>query len=231
MPPMDQATVWKPALAELIGTFALVFIGAGTGAAIGSPANGAAGLLGVALAHGLVLMTMIYALGHLSGAHVNPAVTISMMATGRLKGRLGLVYIISQLIGSGIAGLFLSQIFAAGPETGYLGTTDLGKDVGTGKGILIELLLTFLLVTVIFGTAVDDRAPKGMAGLAIGLVFTYDILMGGGLTGAAMNPARHFGPALFSGHWDHAWVYWFGPISGALFAALLYDQAFLKGRP
>lgn len=231
MPAMDQRTLWKPALAELIGTFALVFIGAGAGAAIGSPGNGAAGLVGVALAHGLVLMAMIYALGHLSGTHVNPAVTISMMATGRLKGRLGVAYLVSQLIGAGLAGFLLSQIFPAGPETGYLGTTDLGKDVGVGTGLLVEFILTFFLVTVIFGVAVDDRAPKGVVGLAIGLVITADILMGGGLTGAAMNPARHFGPALFSGHWDHAWVYWFGPISGALFAALLYDQAFLKGRP
>ena len=124
---MDQTTVWKPALAELLGTFAFFFIGAGAAAAIGS--QGAAGLVGVALAHGLALMTMIYTFGHVSGTHVNPAVTISMMATGRLKGRLGLAYIVSQLIGAGIAGFFLSQIFPAGPETGYLGTTDLAKNV------------------------------------------------------------------------------------------------------
>lgn len=212
---------WKPYLAELIGTFALIFIGAG------SIAHGKGNLTGIALAHGLTIMSMIYATGHLSGTHINPAVTTAMMVTGRMAPATGGLYIVSQLIGASLGGFALRVIFSPTADTAFLGTTDLGPKIDSGAGILMEMILTFFLVFTIFGVAVDQRSPKHLVGVAIGLVVTFDILAGGPITGAAMNPARAFGPALASGHWDHHFVYWIGPIFGGVIAGVLYDNLFL----
>ena len=209
-------------LAELIATFALVFIGAG--AVIANPGN----IVAVAFAHGLVLMAMIYALGHISGAHVNPAVTVSMIATGQIGIFKGAGYIVSQLIGAAIAGFLLSAIFTgAVANLNNLGAPALGG-INELKGVAVEAVLTFLLVFTIFGVAVDKKGSAHHAGLAIGMVLAFDILAGGALTGAAMNPARAFGPALAAGFWTAQWVYWVGPILGALIAGLLYKHLLLK---
>lgn len=219
---MEQSAARK-VLAEFLGTFALVFIGAGailTDRATG----GQVGLIGIALAHGLVLAIMISAAGRVSGGHFNPAVTVGFMATGRIGGALGIGYIISQLLGGVVGGFFLKAIFVPEVQQAVgLGTPVLAAGVSFGTGIFIELILTFFLVFAIFGNAVDSRGPNQLAGFGIGTVLIFDILMGGPLTGASMNPARTFGPALAGSVWSDHLVYWIGPILGAVIAAWVYD--------
>lgn len=217
----------KAYLAELIATFALCFIGAGA-IVTDSFTNGAVGLVGIALAHGLVLAIMINATGHISGAHINPAVTIGFMATGRIGVGKGIGYIISQLVGGVLAGFALRVIYNSTVWSATnLGTPALNASVPFLNGIYIEAILTFFLVFTVFATAVDDRAPKNIYGFSIGLVLVFNILMGGPLTGASMNPARTFGPAVASGFFENHLVYWIGPIIGGLVAALLYHNVFL----
>ena len=208
-------------LAELVGTFTLVFIGAGAGALAAS--NGS-GLVGVALAHGIALVVIVYAWGSISGAHVNPAVTFSLAVVGRIGWGKALRYWLAQLLGAAVAGFLL--LFLLG-TTGSLGMTLPADSVTPVQAILVEAVLTFFLVTAVFGSAVAGR--NGNAGaLAIGLVLTMDILMGGSLTGGSMNPARSFGPALALLRFEDFWIYIVGPFLGGGLAALLYDRAFLR---
>lgn len=208
-------------IAEFVGTFALVFVGAG--AIVG---NGAAlGALGIALAHGFTIAAMASATGHVSGGHLNPAVTLAFVASGRMPAARGLAYILSQVLAAVVAALVLNAVFT--PDTvaaARLGTPLLGTSVSPLAGVALEAILTFFLVFVIFGTAVDARAAR-VGGLYIGLAVTLDILVGGPLTGAAMNPARSLGPALVGGYLSNWWVYWVGPVLGGLVAALVYDRA------
>jgi len=211
----------KRYLAEFIATFTLIFIGAGSILANNN-------LTGIAIAHGLAIMCMVYATAHISGAHINPAVTIGMWVTKKIETKDGFFYIIAQLAG-GIVGAFaLKTVFVNAPSTLNLGTPTLGSGITFFNGILIEAILTFLLVFVVFAVAVDKRAPAGMYGLAIGMVVTFDVLAGGPLTGAAMNPARAFGPALISGYFVNHLVYWIGPIVGGIVGALVYNNYLLK---
>lgn len=211
----------KAYLAEAIGTFGLCFIGAGA-IITNQMTGGAVGLIGIALAHGIVLAVMVSALGHVSGAHVNPAVTIGLLVGGKISSGKAVGYIISQLVGGIIAGLLLRAIYPVSVWAPVnLGTPGLGEGVSAGTGVLVEIILTFFLVTAVYGTAVDEKAPK-IGGFGIGLVLVFDILMGGPLTGASMNPARTFGPAVASGFWDAHWVYWVGPIAGGILAAIAY---------
>ncbi len=208
--------------AELIGTFLLTFIG---GAAI---INGQAGLIGVALAHGLTVALVISSLGHISGAHINPAVTVGFLVTKKMEMKEGVVYIIAQMAGAVLAALVLKQ-FVPGAMNAALGGQSVAPGVSTTAAIVIEFFLTFFLVTAIFGTAVDERGTfKAIAGFGIGLVVTVDILAGGPLTGASMNPARSFGPALVSGQWGDQIVYWIGPLLGGAVAAVVYNSLFMK---
>lgn len=219
----------RACLAEAVGTFGLCFIGAGA-IILNEKTGGGVGLIGIALAHGLILSIMISALGATSGGHFNPAVTVGFMVTGKQDTGTGIAYIISQLIGGTLAGLLLRPMFAAEVwQKVNLGTPTLAPDITFGVGILIEIILTFFLVTAIWGTAVDDRKPN-IGGFAIGLTLTADILMGGPLTGASMNPARTFGTALAGGGFDgiNHLVYWIGPIIGAVIAAVLYNSVFIK---
>ena len=217
----------KKLISEFVGTFALIFIGAGS-VATNYISDGALGLLGISTAFGLVVMAMIYATGHISGTHINPAVTIALVATKKMDAKDAPPYILSQLAGAAVAGLTLRVIYPTAIASVHLGTTGLGTNVGFGTGVLVEAILTFLLVFTIFGAAVDKRAPPGFAGFAIGMVVLFDILVGGPLTGASMNPARTFGPALASGYWANHLVYWIGPIIGGVVAALLYDGVFAE---
>ena len=210
-----------PYLAEAIATFMLVF--AGPGAILAG-----ADLVGVAFAHGFAIMIMVYAIGHISGAHINPAVTISMWITKKIKTAKAAGYIISQLIGASIAAYFLKVMYVNADPRLHLGTTKLAEGITFMNGIFIEAVITFMLVFVIFAVAVDKRAPVGFHGLAIGLTITTMILVTGVLTGASINPARTFGPALISGFWTNHLVYWIGPIVGGSTAALLYNKLFLK---
>lgn len=230
---MDDRDLAKAAVAEFIGPFTLVM--AGVGAVIATQNLGDGGnLVAVGLAHGLAIALMAGALGAISGGHFNPAVTISMLATGNVKLTRAVVYIVAQLLG-GIAGAgVLTLIFPALGELGRnnigvnLGVPALGPDVTQFGGVLLEAIMTFFLVLVIFGTAVDPRGPKAIAPLLIGLTISMDIIFGGRITGAAMNPARAFGPEVVQQDFSNFWIYWIGPIVGGLVAAFLYTFLFLQ---
>ena len=208
--------------AEFIGTFALVFVGAG--AAIYGNVEHAA------LANGLAIAVFVSAFGFISGGHFNPAVTIGLLVTRRIAPVLAVWYWVVQLAGAAAAALLLKWMFWSQIETQYgLGAPSLYSQLGSGKGVVIEAVLTFFLVIVVFATAVDERgAFKQIAGLAIGLTITLDILMAGGLTGGAMNPARAFGPELVGNHWSHFWVWYVGPLAGGVIAASVYELLYLR---
>ena len=209
-------------VAEFIGTFALVFVGT----ASVMVAQGAAVLLQVALAHALVLAVMVSALMRISG-HFNPAVTVAFLATRRISVPMAGIYIVAQLIGAMAASYALK---AAMPNDIFNavrgGATSVALEITTGPAIMLEAIATFFLTLVIFGTAVDAKAPK-IGGLAIGLVVGASILAIGPLTGAALNPARSFGPAVASGIFEGHLIYWIGPIIGAVLGALVYEHLFM----
>lgn len=218
-----SAGVGAKCLAEFIGTFTLVFIGSGSICASTLPETGL-GLLGVALAHGLALGVMISAVGHISGGHINPAVTLGALVAGKIRPRLALAYVIAQCVGA-IAGaavlslLVPKQIWA--PVN--LGTPGLGHGISPLAGMFLEFFLTFFLVFTVFGTAIDPRGPK-LGGFAIGLAVTFGILLGGPFCGAALNPARALGPAVITGAFAHQWVWWVGPLLGGACAAWVYQH-------
>ena len=205
-------------VAEIVGTFALIFIGAGSIIAAGD-------IVAVALAHGLVIALLVSSLGHVSGALFNPALTLGLWVTRRMDTANTVAYIIAQLIGAVLGALTLVVLF---PES-FRHNAELGTPLLNGvtfaQGVGIEIVLTAFLMLAVFGTALDKRGPS-LGGFGIGLVLTMDILAGGRFTGAAMNPARAFGPALLNGNWDDHIVYWIGPIVGAVLAALLYHYVF-----
>jgi aquaporin TIP len=209
-------------IAELIGTFTLIFVG------MGSIMFASSGILGVALAHGLAIAIMASAVGHISGGHFNPAVTLGFLVTRRIAPSLAGVYWVSQLIGAVLGALALRATF---PDEANLdsGVPVLNSTIGTGSGLVLEAIMTFLLVWVIFATAVDPGgAFKAISGLAIGLTITIGVLAAGPLTGAALNPARALGPELVQNVWDDFWVYIVGPGVGAVLAALLFDWLYLR---
>ncbi|MEX2372170.1 MAG: MIP/aquaporin family protein [Dehalococcoidia bacterium] len=211
-------------IAEAIGAFTLVFAGAGS--VILAAGNANIGLIEIAFAHGLAIALMVSALGHISGGHFNPAVTAGFWVTRRLDTPQAIGYVLSQLAGGVVGALLLVLLFPEGlREAANLGAPALGPGIGFVKGVGIEIILTFFLMLVIFGTAVDHRGPR-IGGLAIGLTITMDILAGGQLTGAVMNPARALGPALLSGEWSNHLVWWIGPVIGGVLAALLYHYVF-----
>lgn len=209
--------------AELIATFGLTFIGGG---AILSDPLSHIGLVGIALAHGLALMSMIYATGHISGGHVNPAVTIGLLCAGKIELPKAVGYVVAQCAGAVLAAYCLMHVFGA--NAGNLGTPGMGAGVTFNQALITEIILTFFLVFTVYGTAVDRRAPAGMYGLAIGLVIAFDILAGGSISGASMNPARSFGPALVSGTMGNHLLYWIGPVIGGALGALVYKYAVEK---
>ena len=217
----------KAMVAEFVSTFALIFIGAG---AVIANANGDLDLTGVALAHGLVLAIMVSITAHLSGGVVNPAVAIGLWVTGKLDTVRTGAYIVAELLGA-VAGAYLLKFLLPAAQFGAGGAVALAPDLVTGKGILIEAVATFFLMFAVFGTAVDDRGPfNKTAGLTIGLVIAFDIMAFGPWTGAAMNPARWFGPALATGNWDDWWVWIVGPVAGAIVASVTYWGVFLRDK-
>lgn len=202
----------KHLVAEFIGTFALIFIGAG------ALALNKGGLVGIALAHGLVIVTFAYAYGHISGTHINPAVTLGLLIAGEIQIAAAFGYWIVQFVGGILGAVVLNAVL---PEAGDLGVTILGDGVTSTQGLIVEIVLTFFLVNTIFNTAVSGKAGN-FAGLAIGLTLVLSILMGGPLTRASLNPARTLGPAIVSGNYADIWLYFVGPAIGAVLAALLY---------
>ncbi|MBA3778728.1 MAG: aquaporin [Chloroflexi bacterium] len=212
-------------IAEALGTFLFLFVGIGSvvaGASIAAGGGDPPGLLAIALAHGLALAVLVSALGALSGAHFNPAVTFAVWLSGRIPAQRAIGYVAAQLLGAVLAGLAVRITFEESAwRAAGLGTPALGGGVTPIGGIAIEAVLTVLLVVAVFGTAIDPRGPK-VGGLAIGFAVAADILAGGPLTGAAMNPARWFGPAIAGGSLNDWYVWILGPLVGAAVGAAIY---------
>lgn len=216
---MDHGlALWRRTAAEGLAAFALVFAGCG---AVVADARFDAGLgtVGVALVFGLVIMGMVYATGHLSGAHINPAVTLAFTLTRHFPPREAGAYIGAQLAGAVAAGLLLLAVWPEQPAA--LGATV--PSVGAGSALVYEVVLTAILMFVITAVATDTRAVGSGAAIAIGGAVGLDALFGGPVTGASMNPARSFGPALAAGEWQDFWVYVAGPVVGAAVGALTYQ--------
>jgi MIP family channel proteins len=222
--------MFRPCLAEFLGTFYLCFAGIAAILSNTQAVGGMSGLLGIALAHGIALSVAVNVFGGESGAHFNPAVTSGFLVTGRIKPDLAVAYVIAQLAGATTAAGVCRAIFPAEA----VAATTLGLPLpapwaSTGVILLAEFVMTYLLMTSIYGTAVDDRGRAvKIGGFGIGLTVAFDILAGGAVTGASMNPARSFGPALEMMHWEWHWAYWVAPIAGACAAALVYDHVLLK---
>ena len=223
--------LWRLALAEFIGTFALCVVGVGT-VCTNAWTGGSPGLLGIALAHGGILAVMISSLGHISGGHFNPAVTLAAFVANRLSKERALVYFVAQLTGA-VAGSWLIGYIVPFEvwRPIHLGTPGLADGLDVMGGLLLECVLTFFLVFTVFATALDERGPwKAIAGFGIGGALAVGILIAGPLTGAALNPARAFGPALVSSTWTHQLVYWSGPLLGGVIAGACYSTFFLGKR-
>ncbi len=216
-------------LAEAIGTFTLVFVGV-LSITAGPPTGAAAvSLASIAFAHGLAIAVMVAALGAISGGHFNPAVTFGFVATGRMTIARGLLYWAAQLVGAAAAALLLRA--TVGVALVAMGTPDLVSNLSVLSAVILEAVATFFLVLVVFGTAVDERAPKSVYPMAIGLTVTLGIMAIGPLTGGALNPARAFGPALVSGHWANQLVYWAGPLLGGALAGWVANGILLEEAP
>jgi MIP family channel proteins len=204
-------------LAEVIAAFGLVFAGCGA-IVIDSVSGGQVTHVGVAITFGLVIAAMIYATGHISGAHINPAVTLAFALTRHFPFARVPGYWLAQLAGASIAAAVLRALFG---NIAHLGATLPAH--GDGQSFGLEIVLTFFLMFVIMAVATDDRAVGQAAALAIGGTVLLDAMFGGPISGASMNPARSFGPALASGTWGHLWIYVLGPLVGALLAAFAYE--------
>jgi aquaporin TIP len=217
-------------VAEFIGTFALIFVGVGAIAVTTADKRGP-DLVAVALAHGLTIAVMVSATAAISGGHLNPAVTLGALLGGKIDIAGAVGYWIAQFLG-GIAGALVIAIAVPGDQlkNAGFGVPAPGSGTGPAEALVLELVLTFFLMFVIYGTAMDARAPR-LAGLFIGLTVTLDILVGGPITGAAMNPARFLGPALVNlSQLQYTWIYLLGPAAGAVLAALLW-RYFLERTP
>jgi MIP family channel proteins len=215
---MGPPDLLRRAVAEGLAAFALVFAGCGA-IVTDATRDGALGTTGIAAVFGLVIMVMIYATGHLSGAHINPAVTIAFTVTRHFPPRDAVAYIAAQLVGATAGALVLLAVWSAKPAA--LGATV--PSIGAGSALLYEVVLTAVLMFVIIAVATDTRAVGAGAAIAIGGAVALDALFGGPLTGASMNPARSFGPALAAGEWTDFWIYVIGPVVGATLGAGAYQ--------
>jgi aquaporin NIP len=218
----DTPGVARRAAAEALGTFALVFAGCGA-IVTNAERAGALGVVGISLVFGLVILAAIAAFGHLSGAHFNPAVTVSFLLTRHLPGRDAASYIAAQLVGAIVAALVLWFVWPHKPAN--LGATV--PTIAVGRAVIVEGVMTAMLMAVILSVATDTRAAGAPAAIAIGATIALDALFGGPLTGASMNPARSFAPALVSGEWRDFWVYLVGPFVGGALGAFAYQ--FVRG--
>ena len=219
----------KAVVAEFIGTFALIFFGAGSVILF---LNGQLDLVGVALAHGLVIAIMVSQMGHLSGGIFNPAIQIALWVTGKMSSARTVAYLVGELAGGAVGGILLKALV---PHAAFVaaagGAVGLGSGISAGKGILLEAVGTFFLVWSVFATAIDDRGPFAKtAGFTIGLTITFAILAIGPWTGAALNPARWLGPALAAGHWGDWYVWIVGPVAGGILAGVLYWGVYLRDK-
>ena len=221
---------WRTAFAEFIATLLFVFLGAGAVVITGNLTSGeltATRLVTIALAHGLAITLLVFATAHISGGHINPAVTFAAMLTKKISAARGLMFVGSQLVGAVVGVLLLLGTIPDAADTN-LGAHALGPGVSIGMGLLMETVVTFALVFVIFATAVDSGGMGNLAPIAVGLTVLVDHLVAVPITGASMNPARSFGPALVAGEWIDHWIYWVGPLLGGAIAGLVYQFAFIN---
>ena len=217
----------RPLVAEFIGVFMLVFIGGGA-MIINGFQDGVLTLGGIAAACGLAYAIAVTATMNISGGHINPAITIGLWSIGRIESRKAALYVVAQLLGAVLAAVVLRWLMpAAAGHIKQYGALSVASDITLAGAILIEAVLTFLLAFAVMGTAVDPAAPK-VGGFGIGLTLWVCILAGGPLTGAALNPARAFGPALIANFWVGQLAYWVGPILGAVVAMQVYERVLLK---
>ncbi len=207
-----------PYLAEALGTFALVFAGPGAVAVDAASGGGVTGV-GIGMSFGLIVMAMIYAIGHISGCHINPAITLAMLVARRIRLWRAAGFIAAQLAGAVLAGLAIVAIVG---DAGDAGAT-VPRINGADAAFWSELVLTFFLAFVVFAVATDDRAQDTFAAIAIGGYVGFAATGWGPIANASMNPARSFGPAVASNVWDSHWVYWAAPLAGAVIAALVYE--------
>jgi aquaporin TIP len=226
---------WRAVLAEFMAVLLFVFIGAGAVVAVvgvlgRSPADDIGALVAIAFAHGLAIAVLVAATARISGGHINPAVTFSMVVTGRMKAGPGVLYVAAQLGGAVVGALLLDAVLVSEVE-GNLGAHALNDSALSSNvaGLIVEIILTFAFVFTVFAVAVDPRGPANLAPIAIGLAILIDHFVGVPLTGASMNPARSFGPALVANEWDDHWVYWIGPLAGGALAGLIYYFVYLTG--
>ena len=225
---------WRAVFAEFVATLLFVFVGAGAVAvvtgALPLPAEAldTSTLTAIALAHGLAIAVLVAATAKLSGGHINPAVTFAAVITGRMKAGPGVLYVAAQLAGAVVGALLLDLVLVSSVE-GNLGAHALNDDALSSDfaGLIVEIILTFVLVFTVFAVAMDPRGPANLAPIAIGLAVLIDHFVGVPLTGASMNPARSFGPALVANAWDDQWVYWIGPLGGGALAGLVYYFVYL----
>src|SRR3972149_8917828 len=222
-----SVNTWRAVIAEFVATLLFVFGGAGsvvvvTGVLGGSPGQDPAALVAIALAHGLAIATLVAATAKISGGHINPAVTFGAVISGRMKPATGFVYVAAQIVGAVIGALLLKVVVGSSIE-GNLGAHSLNDAAlsSDAAGGLVEAILTFVLVFTVFATAMDRRGLGNAAPIAIGFAILIDHFVGVPLTGASMNPARSFGPALVANEWGEHWVYWVGPLAGGGLAALV----------
>jgi MIP family channel proteins len=213
--------ITRRAAAEATGTFFLVLIGPGA-AMVDAATKGSLGVSGIALAFAFVIIAMVYAIGHLSGAHINPAVTVGFWSSGRFPARDVVPYVVAQCVGAIAASGLLRAVL--GP-VGHMGATlpALTPPISVSAAFGLEWLMSFALMFVIMAVATDDRVAPGFAPIAVGLTVGFCALMGGPLTGASMNPARSLGPAVIGGEWRAHWLYWIAPITGMIAAGRVYD--------
>jgi MIP family channel proteins len=226
---IDASHLVGAAIAELVGTFILVF--GGTAVAVAAilsrpTAGGAYGSLAIALAFGLALAIVVASIGHVSGAHVNPAVTLGMAATGKFPWNYVPIYVAAQLVGAVLAALATWLTFggAGARSEASLAATYPARGVGDLQAFLVEILITFILVFVVMAVATDQRAPAAIAPIAVGFALAVGVFIAGPVTGGAVNPARALGPMVVAGDFTSVWLYILGPIIGGVLGALLYDR-------
>ncbi|RBY94414.1 aquaporin [Blastococcus sp. TBT05-19] len=220
----------RASVTEFVGTALLVFVG--TSAAVASATGRGYEPLAVVLAFGVTLVALAAAFGHVSGCHVNPAVTLGLAASGRFPWRAAGSYVAAQLAGGVVGALATWACYgAAARAEGKLGATVPADGVSWGRAFLVELLVTFLLVLVVIAVATDDRAEGSIAPVAVGFALAAGIFVAGPLTGGAVNPARAFGPDLLAGELAPLWLYLVAPTLGGVLAALLYDRVLATGEP
>lgn len=213
-------------VAEFFGTFMLVFFGAGVVMTNVFP-KADFGLVGIALAYGIAMAIGVTATMSISGGHLNPAVTAGMLAIRRIDAKSAALYIVAQVLGAVAATMLLKSVIPSGVASVLaLGTPTIAANITLGGAIAIEAILTFFLMSAVLGTTVSPEAPR-LGGIGVGLTLFISVLFGGPLTGAALNPARAFGPALVSGQWISQGAYWVGPILGALVAAFFWEKVLL----